>query len=245
MPEQVAPRRVVVPRQSLAPGRVSAPGRPATPEQPVAAEPASDYPELVAELVAMRDTLGREQAEVHAWYAEQQAAAQAAVERASAAVDEAEANLAAAEAQVARVDFWARRFWGDLGNRLSRRAANRRGPVPAPAPEALRPGDAADALIGEVRARLAAAPVVQVLQAWAYLVMALCGAGCGAAMTRLALALGGPVWSRTILVLAGPVLGLAPARLVARAQRCNLDTWSIVLTLGAGALTTVALLLAR
>jgi hypothetical protein len=233
MPEQIAPRQTVAPQQTVAPGQAPAPGQ------------AAEYPELVAMLVAMREALAREQAEVHAWCAEQQAAARAAVERASAAVDEAAAEVAAAEAQVARVDFWARRLWGDLGNRLSRGAANRRGPVPPPAPAALHPNDQADRLIGEVRVRLAAAPVVQVLHSWAYPLMAVSGAGCAAALTRLALALGGPVWSRAILLVAAPALGLAPARLIARLQRCGLDAWAIALTLGAGALTTAALLLAR
>ncbi|MEN3306724.1 MAG: hypothetical protein V7603_2926 [Micromonosporaceae bacterium] len=203
------------------------------------------YPELIARLVAIQDALGREQAEVHAWYAEQRAAATEAVELASATVEQASRDVAEAQEAVARVDVAARRLWGDLGNRLSWRAAKRRGPVPGPVPDPAPRGDQADRLISQVRARLAAAPVVQVLAPWAYPLMALFGAGCAAALARLALALAAPAWLRIALLAAAPLLGLVPARLVARAQRSGLDTWSVTLTVLAGALATGALLLAR
>ncbi|HKT00088.1 MAG TPA: hypothetical protein VJT31_11195, partial [Rugosimonospora sp.] len=111
-----------------------------------------DYPALIARLVAVREALGAEQAQVHAWYAEQRAAATEAVDRAGAAVGQAEQEVTAAEEAVARVDFAARRLWGDLANRLTRRAARRRGPVPGP--EGAHRGEQADRLISQVRARL-------------------------------------------------------------------------------------------
>jgi hypothetical protein len=208
-------------------------------------DPPRPYPEAIARRVAVRDALGAEQARVHAWYAEQQAEAEREVLAATAAVDEAGAEVAAAEEAVARVDFWARKLWGDLEIRLSRRAAKRRGPVPGPVPATGYGGDQPDRLLSQVRARLAAAPVVQVLEPWAYPLMALAGAGCAAALVRLALAVGAPAWSRIVLLAAAPLLGLVPARLVARVQRCGLDPWSVALTLVAGLITTGALLLAR
>jgi hypothetical protein len=144
---------------------------------------------------------------------------------------------------VARVDVAARRLWGDLGNRLSWRAAKRRGPVPGPVADPSPAGEQPDRLISQVRARLAAAPVVQVLAPWAYPLMVLSGAACAAALARLAFALAGPAWSRIALLAAAPLLGLIPARLVARAQRSGLDVWSVLLTVAAGAATTAALLL--
>jgi hypothetical protein len=203
------------------------------------------YPSLIAKLVAIQDALGREQAEVHAWYAGQRAAATEAVELAAAAVEQAGRDVTEAQAAVDRVDVAARRLWGDLGNRLSWRAAKRRGPVPGPVAADPPPGEHADRLISQVRARLAAAPVVQVLAPWAYPLMALFGAACAAALARLALALAAPAWTRIALLAAAPLLGLIPARLVARAQRSGLDTWSVALTVLAGALTTAALFLTR
>src|SRR5438552_1231578 len=174
------------------------------------------YPSLIARLVAIQDALGREQAEVHAWYAAQRAAATEAVDLAAAAVEQAGREVAEAQEAVDRTDYAARRLWGDLGNRLSWRAARRRGPVPVPDTDPPAPGDP-DRLISQVRARLAAAPVVQVLAPWAYPLMALVGAGCAAALARMALALAAPSWSRIALLAAAPLLGLVPARLVARA----------------------------
>jgi hypothetical protein len=203
------------------------------------------YPELIARLVAIQEALGREQGDVHAWYAEQLAGATEAVQLAGAAVAQAEREVTEAQEAVDRVDVSARRLWGDLGNRLSWRAAKRRGPVPGPVTDPPPPGDHADRLISQVRARLAAAPVVQVLAPWAYPLMAGFGAGCAAALARLALALAAPAWLRIALLAAAPLLGLVPARLVARAQRSGLDAWSVALTVLAGALTTAALLLSR
>jgi hypothetical protein len=202
------------------------------------------YPSLIAKLVAVQDALGREQGEVHAWYAAQLAAATEAVDRAAAAVERAGREVADAQEAVDRVDFAARRLWGDLGNRLSWRAAKRRGPVPGPVADPPPAGEQPDRLISQVRARLAAAPVVQVLAPWAYPLMALFGAACAAAVARVALALTAPGWTRIALLAAAPLLGLLPARLLARAQRSPLDPWSILLTLAAGAATVAALTLA-
>jgi hypothetical protein len=203
------------------------------------------YVELVGRLVAIKDDLARDEAAAHAWYAAQCDAATEAVRVASAEVEQASREVAAARQAVERVDVAARYLWGDLGNRLSWRAAKRRGPVPGPDADDREGGTDADRLISQVRARLAAAPVVQVLAPWAYPLAALFGAACAAALTRLALALGGPSWARLALLAAAPLLGLVPTRLLARAQRSGLDAWSVVLTVGAGLLTTGALLLYR
>ncbi len=202
-----------------------------------------DYPHLVARLVAIRETLGQEQGEVHAWYAAQLAAAAEAVAAAEAAVAQAEQEVADAEEAVARVDYAARRLWGDLANRLSRRAAARRGPVPSPVPDAVDQDEPPDRLISQVRARLAAAPVVQVLPSWAYPVIVLAAAGCAAAVARVALTLTGPPWARIALLALAPLLGLVPARLVAGTQDTRLDFWSVALAVGAGGLTMGVLLL--
>src|SRR5690242_1356351 len=105
------------------------------------------YPTVVARLAAIRATQAREEAEVHAWYAEQRAAAGVAVERAAAAVTAAATGVADAEADVARVDRAAHDVWAAVGNRLPWRETVRRGPVPRPAPEGAQPGDNADRLL--------------------------------------------------------------------------------------------------
>jgi len=100
-------------------------------------DPDGGYPALLARLVAARAGLDAREAEVHAWYDAQVAAADAAVARAAGEVAAARDALAAARDAVHRVDTEAALLWRALRTRVGVRAAARLGELPAPVP----PGD--------------------------------------------------------------------------------------------------------
>jgi hypothetical protein len=129
---------------------------------------AESYPDLIRELAGARQAQEQEQARAHRWYAEQVAAARAAVRQAQAGVDEARARTSGAEAVIDRVDTESAQLWRALGARLGRREARRLGTPPEPA--ALVDDAYAEVdpltLMRQVRAKLDAVPARGVRPLW-------------------------------------------------------------------------------
>jgi hypothetical protein len=206
------------------------------------------YRDLVARLARRHDELAAERAEIATWYAQQQSAAQAAVDRAAEAVARAVAEVEEARSIVERTDLEAHRLWLRLEDRVGQI-----GKPPDPAPVSDSGKDpipwlqqVAHRLDRPVRTR-------RELPGWVSPLLVVFGAvatGAGYAAAHgarwAALRIGGdlgvfaPVLEQIVMLLA-PFLGLVPAKLLADRTEGRLDGGRIGVVLVAGLLTLGAL----
>ena len=215
--------------------------------EPVASETYAAQLRRLAELTARVDT---QRAEAHTWYAQQCAAAERAVTEATEEVRRAEAAVAGARGLVEKVDAEAAHLWQQLRVRLGA-GARRLGDPPGPARDAT--GDPVPLLRG-VRELLDRTRQPGELPGSVNPLLALCGIGgsvvayaVGAGARAVGagsggdLAVGMPVVA-LVVTLFGPLLALAPARLLADRRHAVLGPRPIIVVLLAGLVTTVALL---
>ncbi|GAA4577157.1 hypothetical protein GCM10023176_50070 [Micromonospora coerulea] len=215
--------------------------------EPVASETYAAQLRRLAELTAR---VAAQRAEAHTWYAQQCAAADRAVVGATEEVRRAEGAVAEARELVEKVDGEAAHLWQQLRSRLGA-GARRLGDPPGPARDAT--GDPVLLLRG-VRELLDRTRQPGELPGSVNPLLALCGIGGSMAAYALGagaravgvgsggdLAVGLPVLA-LVVTLVGPLLGLAPARVLADRRHAVLGPRPIIVTLLAGLLTTIALL---
>lgn len=215
--------------------------------EPVTSETYAAQIRRLAELTAR---VAAQRAEAHTWYAQQCAAADRAVAEATEQVRRAEAEAAEARDLVERVDAEASHLWGQLRARIG--AGGRRlGDPPGPTRDAT--GDPLPLLHG-VRELLDRTRQPGELPGSANPLLVLCGIGgsvvayaLGLAARALGhgsggeLAVGMPVLALVITLL-GPLVGLAPARLIADRRHAVLTPRPMLLVAGAGLVATLLLL---
>ncbi|MFI7284572.1 hypothetical protein ACIBOV_30375 [Micromonospora chersina] len=199
--------------------------------------------DLTARVAAQRD-------EARSWYAQQVAAADRAVADATEQVRRAEAEVAEAQRMVERVDAEATHLWKQLRARIG--AGGRRlGDPPGPALDAT--GDPVPLLRG-VRELLERTRQPGELPSSANPLLVACGIGGALVAYALGegaralgagsggdLAVGMPVLALVVTLL-GPLVGLAPARLLADRRHAVLTPRPIILVAAAGLATTALLL---
>ncbi|MFE9959931.1 hypothetical protein [Micromonospora sp. NPDC005299] len=215
--------------------------------EPVASDTYAAHVRRLAELTAR---VAAQRAEAHGWYAQQVAAADRAVADAAEQVRQAEAEVVEAQRMVERVDTEAAHLWGQLRERIG--AGGRRlGDPPGPAPDAT--GDPVPLLRG-VRELLDRTRQPGELPGSANPLLVGCGIGgalvayaLGAGARALGagsggdLAVGMPVLALVVTLL-GPLVGLAPARLLADRRHAVLTPRPIMLVAATGLATTALLL---
>ncbi|MEU4474042.1 hypothetical protein [Micromonospora sp. NPDC023888] len=214
--------------------------------EPVSSETYAAQLRRLAELTAR---VGEQRAEAHTWYERQCAAAERAVADAAEQVQHAEVELVEAREEQERVDAEVAHLWQQVRARLG---ARRLGGPPAPANR----GGATDAVLLLTRARdlLDRAGQPGELPGSVNPLLALCGVagavlayalGAGARALGVGyggdLAVGMPVLALVVTLL-GPLVGLAPARVLADRRHAVLGPRPITVVLGAGLLTTALLL---
>ncbi|MFJ8578159.1 hypothetical protein [Micromonospora sp. NPDC093277] len=214
--------------------------------EPVTSE---TYAAQLRRLAELTTRVAAQRTEAHTWYAQQCAAADRAVAEATEQVRRAEAEAAEARELVDRVDAEAGHLWGELRSRV--RSGGRLGDPPGPARDAT--GDPVPRLHG-VRDLLDRIRQRGELPGSANPLLVGCGVGgsivayaLGAAARALGtgsggdLAVGMPVLALVVTLL-GPLVGLAPARLLADRRHAVLAPRPITVVIAAGLLTTVLLL---
>ncbi|SCG42981.1 hypothetical protein [Micromonospora humi] len=215
--------------------------------EPVSSETYSAQIRRLAELTAR---VSAQRSEAHTWHAQQVAAAERAVAEAAEQVRRAEAEVDEAQRMVERVDGEVTHLWAQLRARLgggTRRLGDPPGPVrgaagdPVPLLHGVRellertgqPGE----LPGSVNPLLIACGVGGALVAFLLGIGARAlGAGSGGD-----LAVGLPVLALVITLL-GPLVGLAPARLLADRRHAVLTPRPMILVAASGLATTLLLL---
>lgn len=212
--------------------------------------PAESYRQIIERLAGQQAALAAEQAEARRWYAQQDAAAQAAVGRAAEVVAEASGKVEAMRSAVERVDMESHRLWRLLEDRVGTLGGP---PRPAPVTD---PGDDPFLLLQGVEDSLArAAKTSRVLPSWAaplLVVVGAAGAGLGLAAAYgarwVAHRIGGdfdtfaPVLKQIVTLLA-PFVGLAATKLVADRRDAQLDAGAVGVVVVSGLLTLGALLI--
>lgn len=210
------------------------------------------YRDLIVRLARRHDELAAERAGIATWHAQQQAAAQAAVDRAAEAVARAGAEVEEARSIVERADLEVHRLWRRLEDRVGQL-----GPPPDPS-SVTGSDDDPDRWLREVDQRLERpARVRRELPGWVsplLVVFGVVGTGAGYAAAQgarwAALRTGGdfgvfaPVLEQIVLLLA-PFLGLLPAKVVADRTEGRLDGGRIAVVLVVGLLTLGVLVVAR
>ncbi|MGC4806350.1 hypothetical protein [Micromonospora sp. DT233] len=215
--------------------------------QPVTSE---TYAAQVRRLADLSDRVRTQRAEAHTWYDQQCAAAERAVDEAAEQLRYAEREAAEARELVERVDAEAAHLWQALRARLGA-GARRLGDPPGPALSAT--GDPLLLLHG-VRGLLDRTRQPGELPASTNPLLALCGVlgavlmfalGAGARALGTSnggdLAVGLPVLGLVVTLL-GPLVGLAPAKLLADRRHAVLSPRPVAVVLGAGLVTTALLL---
>ncbi|QLQ35564.1 hypothetical protein [Micromonospora robiginosa] len=215
--------------------------------EPVSSETYSAQIRRLAELTAR---VSAQRAEAHTWHAQQVAAAERAVADAAEQVRRAQAEVDAARRMVERVDGEVAHLWAQVRARVgggARRLGDPPGPVrgaagdPVPLLRGVRellertgqPGE----LPGSVNPLLIACGVGGALVAYLLGIGARAlGAGSGGD-----LAVGLPVLALVITLL-GPLVGLAPARLLADRRHAVLTPRPMILVAASGLATTLLLL---
>lgn len=208
----------------------------------------SEYTRLVQELAQLAASVDEQIAEADGWLEQRRAAAKRAVDRAELAVRRAEEAVSAASRAVEVVDAEVGRLWREV----TRRFSLRRPPDP-PVPT---PGSAAhpEALLDGVRELLDRARQPGTLPRVVYPLLALVGVLGATAAYLLALAarlsgdryggelaLGMPVLGLVVALL-GPVVGLAPAKVLADRRNAVLDAKAVAVVLVSGSAVTATLL---
>lgn len=210
----------------------------------------TEYDRLIRQLAETTAWVQTRRAEADAWYEQQCVSADRAVRSATEAVRRAEAEVEAAREEVERTEAEVTHLWQMLRDRFGA-AARRVGDPPVPAqgaggadPQALlesardlldrskRPGD----LPSSAQPLLALFGVLGAAAAYAL------GVAARAAGDRYGgdLAVAMPVLALVVTLL-GPMMGLAPARLLADRRHAGLDVRAVATVLIAGVLTTAAL----
>ncbi|MFI6763168.1 hypothetical protein ACIBF5_28960 [Micromonospora sp. NPDC050417] len=204
------------------------------------------YAGLIRQLADVTARMEAERAEAESWYASQCAGAERAVRDAEQAVRRAETELASAGQEAELTDAEVLHLWQTLRDRLGA-GARRIGdpPVPTPGP----PTDPSLLLEG-VRDLLdrtrhpgelpaSSHPLLAVFGALGAALAYTLGFAARAAGVRYGgdLAVGMPVLSLVVTLL-GPLVGLAPARLLADRRHAGLDPRAVTVVVVAGALTT-------
>ncbi len=216
------------------------------PGLPLRSGTGSSYAELIRQLAAVTGRADAERAEAQTWYERQCAGADRAVREATEAVRLAEAEFAAAQEELERTDSEVAHLWQTLRGRLGS-ASRRAGDPPVPTKGAV---SSPAALLDGVRDLLERTRKRGELPSSTQPLLALFGVlGAAAAYAlgmaaRIAgaryggdLAVGMPVLGLVIILL-GPVVGLAPAKLLADRRHAGLDIRAIVVVLITGVLTT-------
>ncbi|MFG3558457.1 hypothetical protein ACGGAQ_29190 [Micromonospora sp. NPDC047557] len=215
--------------------------------QPVTSDTYTAQLRRLAELSAR---VREQRAEAHTWYERQCAAAERAVADAADQVRRAEEELVAAREEQERVDAEVAHLWQQVRARLGTR---RLGAPPAPTN-----GSAVGEpvlLLGRARDLLDRAGQPGELPSSVNPLLALCGVagavvayalGSGARALGVGyggdLAVGMPVLALVVTLL-GPLVGLAPARVLADRRHAVLGPRPITVVLGAGLVTTALLLI--
>ncbi|MGI5150609.1 hypothetical protein ACQEVC_30365 [Plantactinospora sp. CA-294935] len=207
------------------------------------------YAEAIRQLAELTGRAEAERAEANGWYERQCAAAERAVRDAEQAVRRAEAEVAAAQQEVDRTEAESVHLWSILRGQFG--AADRRVGEP-PVPRNGVPADV-EALLDGVRELLDRARKPGELPPATRPLLALFGVLGAAAAYALGLAAraagdryGGdlavamPVLGLLVTLL-GPVVGLAPARVLADRRHAGLDVRSALVVVVAGLVTTGAL----
>ncbi|MEV4630546.1 hypothetical protein AB0J90_30220 [Micromonospora sp. NPDC049523] len=207
------------------------------------------YAELIRRLAEMTARMDAERGEAQSWYAGQVSAAERAVRDAEQAVRRAEAELEEARQEAESTDAEVLLLWQTLRERLGG-GVRRIGDPPVPTAGA--PTDPRMLLDG-VRDLLdrarhpgelpgSAQPLLAVFGVLGAAVAYALGFAARAAGVRYGgdLAIGMPVLG-LVVTLVGPVVGLAPAKLLADRRHAGLDPKSVTVVVAAGLLTTAAL----
>ncbi|MEU8421869.1 hypothetical protein AB0C15_13435 [Micromonospora sp. NPDC048835] len=214
--------------------------------EPVTSETYAAQLRRLADLTAR---VREQRAEAHTWHERQCAAAERAVAEATDQLQSAEEELDAAREQQERVDAEVAHLWQQVRSRLG---ARRLGGPPTPA-NGVGATDPVP-LLAKVRDLLDRAGQPGELPSSVNPLLALCGVagavlayGLGAGARALGtgyggdLAVGLPVLALVVTLL-GPLVGLAPARVLADRRHAVLGPRPITVVIGAGLLTTVLLL---
>ncbi|MGI5215218.1 hypothetical protein [Plantactinospora sp. CA-290183] len=212
-------------------------------------DPGTGYAALVRQLAELSGEADARRAEADAWYERQCASAERAVQDAELAVRRAEAELAAAREEVERTDAEVTVLWSTLRGLLGGNA-RRLGDAPVPTRG---PSENTEALLDGARELLERARRPGELPSSTQPLLVLFGVlGAGAAYAlglaaRAAgaryggdLAVGLPVLGLLVSLL-GPVVGLAPAKVLAERRYAGLDVRAVLLVVVAGLATTGAL----
>ncbi|MFU8852530.1 hypothetical protein ACNAW0_16305 [Micromonospora sp. SL1-18] len=212
---------------------------------PIASE---TYAAQIRRLSELTARVAAKRAEAHTWYAQQCAAADRAVAEAAEQVRRAEAEVAEARELVDRVDAEAAHLWGELSARV--RSGGRLGDPPGPARDAT--GDPVPRLRG-VRDLLDRIRQRGELPGSTNPLLVLCGVGGSVVAYALGvgaralgagsggdLAVGMPVLALVVTLL-GPLVGLAPARLLADRRHAVLTPRAITVVVAAALATTILL----
>jgi hypothetical protein len=204
------------------------------------------YAQLIGRLAEMTARMDAERAEADGWYAGQCAGAERAVRDAERAVQRAEAELAAAREEAEATDAEVIHLWQTLRDRLGA-SAGRIGDPPVPTAGA--PTDPTT-LLGGVRDLLdrtrhrgelptSAQPLLAIFGVLGAAVAYALGFAARMAGIRYGgdLAVGIPVLSLVVTLL-GPLIGLAPAKLLADRRHAGLDPRAVAIVVITGVLTT-------
>ncbi|MFY1692395.1 hypothetical protein [Plantactinospora sp. WMMB782] len=214
-------------------------------------EPDLDYARALRRLAELSGRADAERAEADAWYARQCAAADRAVRDAAQAVRRAEAEVSAAQEEVDHTEAESIHLWSILRGQFG--AADRRvGEPPVPRNGVGAPADVA-ALLEGVRELLDRArkpgelpPATRPLLALFGVLGAAAAYALGVAARAVGERYGGdlavamPVLGLLVTLL-GPVVGLAPARVLADRRHAGLDVRAVLVVVVAGLVTTGAL----
>lgn len=219
--------------------------------------PAAEYARLMRRLAELDAHLAAQRAEAQSWYAEQRAAADAAVQAARHVVDQADARVQAARRVVEVVDAEAAYLWSTFVHQVGPSAERWGRTVPPAVVPQQRDGRRADDYLQEAQARVAppvsgrppAGGSIRVLLAVLGALGGALGFAVGAALRWAGRQAGGdwavglPVLALIVLLL-GPAVGVAAAKRLADRRGSGLDTAGVAVVAVAGLVTAGALHLA-
>ncbi|BCJ69847.1 hypothetical protein GCM10009779_06940 [Polymorphospora rubra] len=224
-----------------------------TPERGGGGAVPDSYPQLLRRLAEVTARVDGQRAEAQQWYERQCAAADRAVRAAQDEVEQARAEVERARQEAQETESRAMVLWQELRERLGPAAARLAAGAPAPARSG---GGDPQTQLRRVRDLLEVARQHRELPRSTYPLLAILGVFGAAAAYALGLAAraagagyGGDVavgmpFLALVLTLLGPLVGLAPARVVADRRHASLDVRAGLVVVVAGAVTTLMLLVA-
>jgi hypothetical protein len=208
-----------------------------------------DYREVLRRLTALDDEAAAHREEARRWYDERCAAADEAERISAEAVVQADRDVRAAQRDVEAVDARAAGLWSDFVHRVGPAAERFGRTVPEPVVPRQRGDRGPEDYLQEVATRLAYTPPARPLTNLTQGLFALFGVVGGLIGFGLARGLrwighaGGGDWAAglpvvaLIVMLTGPVLGIAAAKRMADRRGVPLDTAAVALVLIAGLLS--------